>query len=326
MLDVMRKHAGWGLKVVLGVIIVTFVFFFGYTQLREGGRDATAIQVGKEIISFSKYRFFYENNYEQMRANFQGQEIPDFLIKNIQNSTQQQLIFRAMMKQFAKGLGIVVSDIELAKKLPEILAQDGELAKVVLVNNNIDPVAYKNFLQGFYLRSGFSYEELIREDLHMKKFQEWAKQQTTKVEGLSKNSQWNFETAILNGEDKQTLAEEIQKMWNKGKEATPLLKKDNIKTEKTGFISISERQKIFPHPLTLDEYAGLFSLTKPKSAPEKPYSEEKNFLVVRLVEKKKSPEKDPRLTPQESASLIDAWYRTFADKTKVKSFISPEEL
>jgi len=57
----MRKHAGWGLKVVLSVIIVTFVFFFGFNKVNEQNLDSVALVVGSQSVPLSQFRFFYEN-------------------------------------------------------------------------------------------------------------------------------------------------------------------------------------------------------------------------------------------------------------------------
>lgn len=160
MLSVMRRHAGWGLKVILGVIIVSFVFFFGFNAIREESLDGTAIQVGKEDIAHSRYQFFYNNQYENFRRQMKEAEIPDFLLNTIRQSAERLVVQRSLMRQFSDTLGLEVTDQELAETI--VKAKD------------FDPVEYKNYLQGFYRENGFSYEDLLREDILIQKFQNWS--------------------------------------------------------------------------------------------------------------------------------------------------------
>lgn len=160
MLSIMRRHAGWGLKVILGVIIVSFVFFFGFNAIREESLDGTAIEVGKENIATSRYQFFYNNQYENFRRQMKEAEIPDFLLNTIRQSAERLVVQRSLMRQFSDTLGLKVTD--------------QELAETIVKEKDFDPVEYKNRLQGFYREAGFSYEELLREDLLIQNFQNWS--------------------------------------------------------------------------------------------------------------------------------------------------------
>lgn len=165
MLSIFRRHVGWGLKVILTIIIISFVFFFGYSFIRRGTQESTAMEVGKEEIPYSKYQFFYNNQYQALREKFKDGEIPDFLLESIRQTVQRLLVQRSLTKQFASSLGFEVRDAELAAFLTK--------------NKDFDPVAYKDFIQYFYRQNGFPYEDFVREDLLIQKFQEW----TQKIEG-----------------------------------------------------------------------------------------------------------------------------------------------
>lgn len=160
MLSVMRRHVGWGLKVILAVVIVSFVFFFGYTAIRQQAPDSTALQVDKEEISFSQYRFFYNNQYDLFREKFKEGEMPPLVLEGISQATQRQMVQRSLIGQFARSLGFRVTD--------------SELAQFIMRDKNFDPVNYRNFLQYFYRQNGFSYEDLMRGNLLIQKFQGWA--------------------------------------------------------------------------------------------------------------------------------------------------------
>lgn len=161
MLGLMRRHLGWGLKVLLGVVIVTFVFFFGYNRIQEPNQDSTAIEIGAQSIPFSQYQFFYQNQYDTIREQFKGEEIPEFLLQNIRQSVRQQLVTSNLIEQFATRLGFMVTD--------------QELANFIAAEKDFDPVGYRNFINNFYYRYGFAYEKMIRNELLVKKFQEWTR-------------------------------------------------------------------------------------------------------------------------------------------------------
>ena len=315
MLGVMRKHAGWGLKVVLVIIIVTFVFFFGFNKFREQSRDAVAIQVGKDEIPFAEYRLFYENQYDQMQQSFKGGEIPDFLKKSVSQSVQQQLVNRALIHQFAESLGMQVTDQELADN--------------IMKEKDFDPVTYKNFINNFYGRYGIPYEGILREDLMVKDFQDWVQRVEPTTENSADRFQWTFEVVTLSGDEKKNLANEIQGLWHQGKEATPLLKQNKLNAEKIGPLSIKDFGRLFNGQLSPEQVATLFGLNTPKSAPAIPLAKDKRFFLARLIEKKTTPSKkeekpSPAYLPE--VRITDIWFRNYANKTKIVSNIKPEEL
>ena|SRR3989338_7883952 len=159
MLEIVRKHVGWGLKAILVVIIVTFVFFFGFNQLNRPTSDATAIQVGDRSVTFSEYRLSLDNQVDRLRQTMKGGEIPDFLLQSLKNSTQRQLVTQSLVDQFTDSIGFKVTNQELRAN--------------IVKEKDFDPVAYKNFIRNFYSRYGLSYEDLLRKDLLSNNFQNW---------------------------------------------------------------------------------------------------------------------------------------------------------
>lgn len=169
MLEIVRKHVGWGLKALLVVIIVTFVFFFGFNQFYQPTDDATAILVGKQDITFSEYRLVYDNQVDNLRRNMKDGEIPDFLLQSLKTSTQRQLVTKSLVDQFAASIGFKVTDQELRDN--------------ILKEKDFDPVSYKNFIRSFYSRYGLSYEALLRKDLLADNFQKWVEKVEPVAEG-----------------------------------------------------------------------------------------------------------------------------------------------
>ena len=161
MFTTMRRHAGWSLKIVLGVIIVSFVFFFGLSSLQEQRRGGEALRVGKEMISRDWFQFFYDQTLANFRQNFKGESFPPFLLRAAQDNARQRVVYRTLSRQFCKQMGFVITDKELARYITSR-------------QKDFDPIAYKNFLQNFFHQNRFSYEDLIREELLLQKFQQWS--------------------------------------------------------------------------------------------------------------------------------------------------------
>lgn len=295
MLTIMRRHVGWGLKLVLGVVAVTFIFYFGYSRMaRIRGHDTAAIQVGSEEISYSWYRFFYNDQYERTKEQFKGEEVPDFYQKIVENQTRQRVVYRNLIKQFAIRLGLTITDLELAEAITK--------------NPNFDPVEYKNFLQAFYQNNSFSYEDLVREDLLVSKFQKWAKE-FDGARSSAPETTWTFETLLVSGKEK--------------------------KSEKVGPITLKERHRLFPGAvLTQEESAAIFSLTPARPTLAQPIKKGNQVLQVRLVEKKTAPPMAEETAGSQAANaaenfepnLIDFWFREFANGIPIKSNLPQEAL
>ena len=88
MLQFMRKHAqSWLIKVLLGLIIVVFVLYFGSTRWNE--RAEALVTVGDKVITFSDYRKEYQNLLDMYRQRL-GANLTEDLVKSL-NLKQQAL-------------------------------------------------------------------------------------------------------------------------------------------------------------------------------------------------------------------------------------------
>ncbi len=120
MLHLMRRHAGsWLIKVVLGVIVVVFVFWgVGSYRARKGNRVAI---VNGQVISSDEYRGAYKRLMEQYREQF-GDALDQKLLKslNLKKQTLEQLINRRLLLQEAGHLELQVGNDELLKAIQGI--------------------------------------------------------------------------------------------------------------------------------------------------------------------------------------------------------------
>ena len=69
MLSYMRENAGsWIIKVIFGIIVVVFVGFYGFSDLRKAGKDTTIAKVGNRKITMTQYQTAYKNTLEMYRS------------------------------------------------------------------------------------------------------------------------------------------------------------------------------------------------------------------------------------------------------------------
>ena len=120
MLRLMRdKATSWLIKVLLGAIVVVFVFWgVGSFRAERGGRVAV---VNGEIITIDDYKEAYNNLLERLRQSF-GNQLNEDMLKTlgIKEQALKQLIDNRLMIQEAHKLKFRVSDEELAEAIMNI--------------------------------------------------------------------------------------------------------------------------------------------------------------------------------------------------------------
>jgi peptidyl-prolyl cis-trans isomerase D len=145
----MRKHAGsWLIKVLLGGIAITFIFWGGYQATsRRSGRVAS---VNGETIAVEEYRITYKRLIEQVQQRF-GNNLDEEMVKSLQLPKQaiNQLVDQMLMRQAATELDLRVSDEDLSRSIKSISAFqtagvfDPRLYKLVLDRNNLSPESFE---------------------------------------------------------------------------------------------------------------------------------------------------------------------------------------
>ena len=146
----MRKHAGsWLIKVLLGGIAITFIFWGGYQATsRRSGRVAS---VNGETITAEEYRLAYKRLIEQVQQRFGNNNLNEEMIKSLQLPKQaiDQLVAQMLMRQAATELDLQVSDDDLARSIRSVSAFqtagvfDPRLYKLVLDRNNLSPESFE---------------------------------------------------------------------------------------------------------------------------------------------------------------------------------------
>lgn len=113
MLQLMRKHArNWLMKVVLGIIIVVFVFYFG--SMRERQETGTIATIDGARIAYAAFRDEYQNLLDFYRQRY-GEYLTDDLIKqiNLKQQAYDSIVGQAVILTKADELRLDISDDEL---------------------------------------------------------------------------------------------------------------------------------------------------------------------------------------------------------------------
>ena len=121
MLDFIRKKKrSWIITILLGLIIVVFVAFYGGSQ-QPTGVAAHVAEVNGESISQREFILHYERAVERYREMFKGSLTPELLKNlNIKNSLLEEMIETRLVLQEARRLGLTATDEELMNAITQV--------------------------------------------------------------------------------------------------------------------------------------------------------------------------------------------------------------
>ncbi len=148
MLRIMRKQASnWLIKILLGAIVVVFIFWGVGSFSKKGGRVAL---VNGDQITVDEYKNAYNNLIEQLRQRFKN-NLDEGMIEALQLEQQalNQLVNNRLLVQEARRLKFKISDKELADAIMSIGAFqrdglfDNRLYTSVLSRNRMSPEEFE---------------------------------------------------------------------------------------------------------------------------------------------------------------------------------------
>lgn len=332
MLDLMRKHASsWMIKLILGAIIVSFVLFFGWSQISRSRRGPGGLpeghpvaKVNKTPISADIFGFYLGRNLERLEETFKGQAIPESFQNFAKMLTLQQLIRRQILLNTISDLGVYVPDEELADVIRKDIA--------AMRGGEFDPIFYRHqFLPYFENRYGLDYETLMRQDIMIGMMESLFLNMASVPEDEKEDMLFTFEIVNINPEkltEQKIVADEnealnlaqsfISTPSNKWKD---LAKKNKIDIEKVGPLKISERERIFGRRGNFEDYEEVFTLTKEKPIIKSPLKHGDTIFVVRLVDKKASPAKDEKKTGE---NFLNKWVEREMADAKIVNYLQTE--
>lgn len=164
MLDILRKKAdSWLTKGILLTIVVVFVFYFGWSALRQKGNAPSVIATinGEPILKNEVDRLVNRQfkGYQQMYQ----EDPPELMKEQFQNMALNSLVRDKIILSEAKKTGLRVSDAEIR----DIIINDPEFA----VNGTFDTKRYHEvYKPSFFERNGVDFEEFLRNEKLKEKF------------------------------------------------------------------------------------------------------------------------------------------------------------
>ncbi|MDI9569454.1 MAG: SurA N-terminal domain-containing protein [Pseudomonadota bacterium] len=171
MLELMRKHArNWIMKVLLGIIIIVFIFYFGSMS---GRHKAEAIAtVDGRIITYMEYEKEYRGLVDMHSRRFGGRMTEEMLKGlNLKEQAFNKLIYQAVLTKKAQDLQLAVTDDEIRafiSMLPAFQrdgAFDARLYQQMLRHNKIAPEDFESDQRKSLL--GMKVEDLIQDGIHV---------------------------------------------------------------------------------------------------------------------------------------------------------------
>ena len=117
MLELMRRHArNWGMKLLLGIIIVVFVFYFG--SLRESYHANMIATIDGKALPYSDYLREYQKLMDLYRNRYGADLTEDTLKKlGLKEQAVDNLINQAVIMARASELDIHASDEEVRNSI-----------------------------------------------------------------------------------------------------------------------------------------------------------------------------------------------------------------
>jgi peptidyl-prolyl cis-trans isomerase D len=253
----MRKHAGsWLIKVVLGVIVVVFIFWgVGSYRAQRGNRVAV---VNGEVIALEQYRDVYDKLMDQYRRQL-GSSLDQKLLKTLGLKRQalDQLINRSLLFQKADQLGLHVTKEEQVRAIQKMAAFQ--------YNGRFDPRRYQKILAVNRMTPEM-FEESIRQDLLMEKMQGFilGSIKVSDSEALE-NFKWreekiNLEYVVFKPssyKDLKVTSEEVETYFSKHTNSYEIPPKVKVKYVRFGFKDFESQIKV-----SEEEISQYFELNK----------------------------------------------------------------
>lgn len=174
MLDIIREKAGaWTVKIIFGIIIIVFVFFFGYNRIAQrmqGARGGTVVaRVNGVAITRPEYQFAYENTLKMYQNVFKGKDenepLPEGVLNSVKSTALNQLIQQTLIKHLGEKIGLTPTPVEIADAIRNSPVAKGE-------DGQFDQLMYKQrFLPYFTQKFNINFEDMVAGDLMVQNVQ-----------------------------------------------------------------------------------------------------------------------------------------------------------
>ena len=157
--QIRKRASGIGIKVIFGLIALTFVVGFGILPNIGGpNKETTAlIEAGKTKIDLSEFLIAYNQTLEELERAYGGQ-IPKAMLENfgLKQRLVEALKTKAVLLEQARLWGLEIPDV--------VLGQEIQKAKAFQTNGRFDPDRYRATLRSAGMTPE-RFEKAFRRDL-----------------------------------------------------------------------------------------------------------------------------------------------------------------
>ena len=149
LLSLMRKHAkSWLIKVVIGIIALVFIFYFGYSFSDKQG--LTVAKVNGEVITGLEYQKEYSDLLSNLQKEYQSVWSENLIeVFKLKENALERLIDKKIISQEARRIGMDITEQEIQDTILSVPAFqyngrfDGNRYKSLLANNRMNPEDYE---------------------------------------------------------------------------------------------------------------------------------------------------------------------------------------
>lgn len=205
MLKIVRELAvenPWVLKIIMGVIAVTFVITMGWWGIQMPRQDVV-VSVNGHDIKVQEYKRAYNNAIEYYRDMYKDKFSPELLEQmKVRDKVIEDLVGRELWLEKALEIGLMVSDEELKDSIMKM--------NVFHREGRFDRTLYERVLAGNRM-SVSDFERAQRRELLIEKMKRIVKDSVS-VTGAEVNE--TFPLSLSGGKDKvaERPAEEMQRL------------------------------------------------------------------------------------------------------------------
>jgi len=222
MLSYMRKNAkSWIVTIPIAIIILVFIFFYGFSDVRTTDQDKVLASIGSRKITLEAYRTAYKNALEFYRSMYKNQFTEEMLEQmNLRQQVLENLIDREVLLQEADNLGISIPAEEVRRAIV--------ITPAFQENGVFSQRLYERILNSYGIAAA-DYEQDKQKELRLAKLRDMLIS-AVKVSDLElrdyynmQNEEARIEYAVLNAQTQQediTVSEaEIAAFYEANKEA-----------------------------------------------------------------------------------------------------------
>ena len=150
MLSVLRKYSRSIFIYFIPFLIISFVLYFGWTDIRAR-QESWMVKVNKSTISVAEYRKYYTQLIDYYKKIYQVDLTPDLIEKlGIKQQITDNLISELLLLETAEKASVMVPEAELKKTIETIPGFqkngkfDDQAYQELLNQNKITPQEFEN--------------------------------------------------------------------------------------------------------------------------------------------------------------------------------------